>query len=70
MDFYKVQLSMPDKHKFIQKGTEAVFDFSSEMERLKKDIYRSDIEKLKLFTQMLRTNNLLKKTKITHKYPQ
>ena len=38
-----------------------------EIERLKRDIYRPDIEKLKLFTQMLRTNALLKKAKITHK---
>ncbi len=38
-----------------------------ERERLLRDIYRPDIEKLYLFTQMLRTNNLLKKAKITHK---
>ncbi len=38
-----------------------------EIDRLKRDIYRPDIEKLKLFTQMLRTNALLKKAKITHK---
>ena len=38
-----------------------------EIERLRRDIYRPDIEKLKLFTQMLRTNALFKKAKITHK---
>ena len=38
-----------------------------EIDRLKRDIYRPDIEKLQLFTQMLRTNALLKKAKITHK---
>jgi hypothetical protein len=48
----------------------AVLDPSSsqgEIDRLKRDIYRPDIEKLQLFTQMLRTNALLKKAKITHK---
>lgn len=38
-----------------------------EKERLRRDIYRSDIEKLKLFTRMLRNNALFKKAKITHK---
>ncbi|RPD38310.1 hypothetical protein [Chitinophaga barathri] len=39
----------------------------SEHERLKRDIYRPDIEKLHLFTQMLRVNALFKKAKVTHK---
>lgn len=39
----------------------------TETERLKRDIYRPDIEKLQLFTQMLRTNALLKKAVIHHK---
>jgi len=39
----------------------------SETERLKRDMYRPDIEKLKLFTKMLRTNALLKKAIISHK---
>ena len=56
----------------IEKKTieKAVSDSSSsqgEIDRLKRDIYRPDMEKLKLFTQMLRTNALLKKAKITHK---
>jgi hypothetical protein len=38
-----------------------------EQERLRRDIYRPDIEKLHLFTQMLRVNALLKKAKVTHK---
>jgi len=38
-----------------------------EIGRLRRDIYRSDMEKLKLFTQMLRANALFKKAKITHK---
>lgn len=40
---------------------------SSEAERLKNDVFRSDMEKLQLFTKMLRTNILLKKAVITHK---
>lgn len=39
----------------------------SEEERLRQDVYRPDMEKLHLFTQMLRVNALLKKAKITHK---
>jgi hypothetical protein len=39
----------------------------SEIERLRRDIYRSDMEKLKLFTQMLRTNALYARAKVTHK---
>lgn len=38
-----------------------------EQERLRRDIYRPDIEKLHLFTQMLRVNALFKKAKVTHK---
>lgn len=38
-----------------------------EKERIKRDIYRPDIEKLKLFTRMLRQNLLFKKAKIVHK---
>ena len=39
----------------------------NEIQRLRQDIYRSDMEKLKLFTQMLRANALFKKAKVTHK---
>lgn len=45
----------------------AVLIEESEIERLKRDIYRPDMEKFKLFTQMLRTNAMLKRAKITHK---
>lgn len=38
-----------------------------ETERLKKDIYRPDMEKFRLFTLMLRRNALLKKAIIRHK---
>jgi len=46
---------------------EAYLTNSSEIERLRKDVFRSDMEKLHLFTKMLRTNALLNKAKITHK---
>ena len=39
----------------------------SEEERLRQDIYRPDMEKLHLFTQMLKVESLYKKAKITHK---
>jgi hypothetical protein len=38
-----------------------------EIERLRRNIYRSDMEKLKLFSQMLPTNSLFKKAKVIHK---
>jgi hypothetical protein len=59
---------MSDKKKSILKVNNPAFVANTdETERLRREIYRPDIEKLKLFTQMLRTNNLLKKAKITHK---
>ena len=59
---------MADTKKKDHPDAEPKFIISNdEMERLKRDIYRSDVEKFHLFTQMLRTNNLLKKAKITHK---
>lgn len=39
----------------------------SDDERLRMDIYRSDREKLRLFTNMIRANNLFKRAKVTHK---
>ena len=39
----------------------------SDNERLRRDVFRSDMDKLKLFTKMLRTNNSLNKAVITHK---
>jgi hypothetical protein len=38
-----------------------------EIDRLRRDIYRPDMDKLRLFTQMLRVNTLFKKAKVTHK---
>ena len=39
----------------------------AEKERIRRDVYRSDIEKLRLFTQMLKQNVLFKKAKVIHK---
>ncbi|WP_158534967.1 hypothetical protein [Mucilaginibacter hurinus] len=39
----------------------------SEEDRLRRDMYRPDMEKFRLFTKMLRTNVLLKKVIITYK---
>ena len=39
----------------------------TETERLKRDVYRPDMEKLQLFTKMLRTDALLKRAVIRHK---
>jgi hypothetical protein len=43
------------------------FITDSEREQIRRDIYRSDIEKLKLFTRMLKQNALFKRAKISHK---
>ena len=40
---------------------------SSDNERLLKNMFRSDLDKLKLFTKMIRTNNLFNKAVIIHK---
>jgi len=37
------------------------------LERLKRDVFRPDMEKFQLFTQMLRRNALFKKAKVSHK---
>ena len=42
------------------------FSHKSADERLKEDVFRSDMEKLQLFTRMLRKNALLKKGIVTH----
>jgi len=39
---------------------------NGEIERLRRDIYRPDMDKLRLFTQMLHVNALFKKAKVTH----
>ncbi|MES2004599.1 MAG: hypothetical protein V4450_08760 [Bacteroidota bacterium] len=42
------------------------FVSKSEEEKLKEDIFRPDIEKLQLFTRMLRRNATLAKAAVTH----
>lgn len=42
------------------------FISKSEEKKLREDMFRSDIEKLQLFTRMLRKNALLNKAVITH----
>lgn len=56
---------MPDKNTTDKKTTQN--SILTEDERLRQNIYRSDMEKLRLFTKMLRTNALYKKAVITHK---
>lgn len=47
--------------------SKTVFIKESETERLRREIYRPDMEKFLLFTQMLRANKLYKRAKIIHK---
>jgi len=58
---------MSIEKKSIEKAVSDPSSNEGELDRLKRDIFRPDMEKLQLFTQMLRTNALLKKAKITHK---
>lgn len=59
---------MPLSEKQNTKATEATIgSFETEEERLRRDVFRSDKEKFLLFTQMLRTNAMYKRAKITHK---
>ena len=39
----------------------------SEMERLRRDVYRSDKEKFELLVQMFRRNAMYNRAKVTHK---
>ena len=45
----------------------SVLTTETETERLKRDIYRSDMEKFRLFTNMIRTNAVYSRIKVTHK---
>jgi hypothetical protein len=53
----------------VEEGSAPFYGFvsKSEEEKLLEDIYRPDIEKLQLFTRMLRRNATLKKAVIHHK---
>jgi hypothetical protein len=57
---------MPDR-KNILNESQAEYQILSDEERLKRNIYRSDMDKFRLFTKMLRSNIVLKKAVITHK---
>ena len=57
---------MPSKKQISQELTPKLSVINEE-ERLRHDIYRPDIEKLHLFTQMLQVDALFKKAKVTHK---
>ena len=59
---------MSDKKKIVIRDIPqdaSAIDVSTE--RLKQDIYRTDMEKLRLFTQMLKTNAMYKKAIVSHK---
>ena len=56
---------MPDKSNPDNKKTQATPH--TKKKRPLQNIYRPDMEKLRLFTKMLRTNALYKKAKVTHK---
>lgn len=58
---------MSSEKKSIQKAVLISKSKGHDIERLRQDIYRPDMEKLRLFTQMLRANSLFEKAKVTHK---
>jgi hypothetical protein len=58
---------MSIEKKSIEKAVSHPSPNEGEINRLKRDVYRPDMEKFKLFTQMLRTNALFKKAKVSHK---
>lgn len=51
----------------IQKDKKPVKHPESEEDRLRRDVFRSDLEKFHLFTQMLRRNAMIKKATIQHR---
>ncbi len=55
------------EQKSSQNNTPAINSPEPETERLRRDIFRPDMEKFMMFTQMLRTNAMLNRAKITHK---
>lgn len=56
-----------DNSQIMSESEAGIFCNANENERLRRDVFRSDIDKLKLFTKMLRTNATLKKAKVIHK---
>ena len=64
--FTKLHVMPIEINKVQQKLTPKQTVLTSSEAKLRQDIYRPDIEKLHLFTQMLRVNNLFKRAKVTH----
>ena len=56
-----------EPNNILKESSETYITNLSDNERLRRDVFRSDMDKLKLFTKMLRTNNVLNKAVITHK---
>jgi len=56
-----------EPNNILKESSETYITNLSDNERLRRDVFRSDMDKLKLFTKMLRTNNVLNKAIITHK---
>jgi hypothetical protein len=56
-----------EPNNILKESSESYIRNVSDNERLRRDVFRSDMDKLKLFTKMLRTNNILNKAVITHK---
>lgn len=56
-----------EPNNILKESSETYIVNVSDDERLRRDVFRSDMDKLKLFTKMLRTNSVLKKAIITHK---
>ena len=56
-----------EPNNILKESSETYIKNLSDNERLRRDVFRSDMDKLKLFTKMLRTNNVLNKAIITHK---
>jgi len=58
---------MDDKQNINTNNTSQGFISKSEEDKLRENMSMPDIEKLKLFTKMIRRNRALAKAKITHK---
>ena len=58
---------MPEHKKNNQQQIAGQVTIESDLDRLRRDVYRSDKEKFILFAQMLRAQARYKKVKITHK---
>jgi hypothetical protein len=64
---YRGVLMNKEPSNILKESSESYITNVSDNERLRRDVFRSDMDKLKLFTKMLRTNNVLNKAVVTHK---